>query len=214
MFHKYGQVANRLMMEKHNDEAMLMLLKHSDRQLTNDSNLEIVSEKSALNYSITLDHGGMTDMEYYKKMVDNSYLYGRGSKREAEAVTCCSWVIILPKEVSDYSTVEKTEIVRLHPVEEEQFFQGALAFVAKRYGEENIIHAKVHYDEGGQPHIHIFFVPRKELDHDQVHFKTTTIKKAVRTETGRWEYTFRFRTDANGERIALKNYFKMSDYFA
>lgn len=199
--------------EKHNDESMMMLLKHSDRQLTNDSNLEIVSEKSDLNYSITLDHGGMTDMEYYQKIVGDSYLYGRGSKREAEAVTCCSWVITLPKEVSDYSTVGKDEIIRLHPDEEKQFFQGALDFVAKRYGEENIVHAKVHYDEGGQPHIHIYFVPRKELDHDQVHFKTTTIKKAVQTESGRWEYTFRYKTDENGERIALKNYSKMSDYY-
>lgn len=199
--------------EKHNDEAMMMLLKHSERLLKNDANLEIVSAKSDLNYALQLEHDGMTDMEYYQQLVGDSYLYGRGSKREAEAVTCCSWVITLPKDVSDYSSVGKDEILRLNPEEERQFFQGALDFVSGRYGEENIVHAKVHYDEGGQPHIHIYFVPRKELDHDQVRFKTTTIKKGVQTESGRWEYTFKYKTDETGERIALKNYSKMSDYY-
>lgn len=199
--------------EKHTDEAMMMLLKHSERQLKNDSNREILEEKSDLNYSIQLDHGGMTDMEYYQQLVGENYLYGRGSKRESEAVTCCSWVITLPKDVSDYSTVEKDEIIRLHPKEEKLFFQGTVDFVAKRYGEQNIVHAKCHYDEGGQPHIHIYFVPRKNLDHDQVHFKTTTLKKAVQTESGRWEYTFKYKTDEHGERIPLKNYSKKSDYY-
>lgn len=199
--------------EKHNNDSMMMLLKHSERQLKNDSNKEIVADKSDLNYSLALNHNDMTDLEYYQKIVGDSYLYGRGSKRESEAVTCCSWVITLPKDVSDYTSIGKDEIIRIHPEEEKKFFQGALDFVANRYGSENIIHAKVHYDEGGQPHIHIYFVPRKILDHDQVHFKTINTKKAVQTTTGRWEYTFRYKTDNNGEKIALKNYAKISDYY-
>ncbi len=199
--------------EKHNDAAMIMLLKHSERRLKNDSNTDIAPSRTCLNYSLDLGHEDVTDIEYYQRLVGDSYLYGRGTKREAEAVTCCSWVITLPKEISDYSSTDIEEPVRLHPEEEKMFFEGALDFVSNRYGIENIVHAKVHYDEGGQPHVHIYFVPRKELDHDQVHYKTVSTKKAVQTDTGRWEYSFRYKTDDNGDRIKLKNYSKMSDYY-
>ncbi len=199
--------------EKHNDAAMIMLLKHSKRRLINDSNTDIVQDRTRLNYSFDLGHEGMSDIEYYRNLVGDSYLYGRGTKREADAVTCCSWVITLPREISDYTVAEKAESVRMHPEEELKFFDGALGFVSERYGADNIVHANVHYDEGGQPHIHIYFVPRKELDHDQVHYKTVSTRKTVQTDTGRWEYSFRYKTDENGERIALKNYSKMSDYY-
>ena len=94
-------------LEKFTDDGVMMLLKHSDRQLKNDSNKDIVEEKKDLNYSVSMEHDGLSPREYYKQIKDSSYLYGRGSQREAEAVTCCSWVVTLPKSVSDYSTVGK-----------------------------------------------------------------------------------------------------------
>ena len=200
--------------EKHTDGAMIMLMKHNERQLTNDSNKDIITERTQLNYSIPLDHGGLTDRDYYKKIVNDSYLYGRGSRREADAITSFSWVVTLPKEISDYTTADKEILTYLNPEQEKAFFDGALNFVSERYGAENVVHNKIHYDEAGQPHIHIYVVPRKELDHDQVHFKINRkSKKAVKTESGRWEYQYKYKLDGNGARIEVKNYAKMSDYY-
>lgn len=199
--------------EKHTSEAMVMIMKHNERELKNDANKDILKERSHLNYSVPLDHGGLTDRQYFKKIVDDSYLYGRGSSREAEAVTSFSWVITLPKEVSDYTVIDKTVTGYLNPSEEKAFFEGAVKFVSDRYGAENLLHNKIHYDEAGQPHIHIYVVPRKELDHDLVHYKTVKTKEAIQTDTGRWEFKYRYKLDANGERIPIKNYAKMSDYY-
>ncbi len=199
--------------EKHTSEAMVMIMKHNERELKNDANTDIIEERSKLNYSIPLDHGGLTDRQYFKKIVEDSYLYGRGSSREAEAVTSFSWVITLPKEISDYTIVDKAVTGYLNPLEERQFFEGAVKFVSDRYGAENIVHNKIHYDEAGQPHIHIYVVPRKELDHDLVHYKTVKTKEAIQTDSGRWEFKYRYKLDENGERIPIKNYAKMSDYY-
>lgn len=197
-------------LEKFTDDGVMMLLKHSDRQLKNDSNKDIVEDKKDLNYSIGMDRNGLSPREYYKQIKDSSYLYGRGSQREAETVTCCSWVVTLPKSVSDYSTVEKDEIKVLNPEAERAFFEGVNQFVSDRYG--TVFYNRVHYDEGGQPHIHIYFVPQTKLDHDLVHYKTAKTHEAFKTESGRYEFKYRFKLE-NGERIPLKNYAKMSDYY-
>ena len=68
--------------EKFNDDGVMMLLKHSDRQLKNDSNKDIIESKKGLNYSIAMDTNGLTPREYYKEIVGSSYLYGRGTERE------------------------------------------------------------------------------------------------------------------------------------
>lgn len=107
--------------EKFNDSGVMMLLKHSDRLLKNDSNKDIIQEKSDLNYSIGLQRQEHNPKQLYKKMKDKSYLYGRGSQRESSAITCCSWVITLPKSISDYSAVEKDEITVLNPDAEKAF---------------------------------------------------------------------------------------------
>ena len=131
-------------LEKFTDDGVMMLLKHSDRQLKNDSNKDIVEEKKDLNYSISMERDGLSPREYYKQIKDSSYLYGRGSQREAEAVTCCSWVVTLPKSVSDYSTVGKDEIKVLNPEAERAFFEGVNQFVSDRYG--TVFYNRVHYD--------------------------------------------------------------------
>ena len=200
--------------EKFTDGAIVTLMKHNERTLKNDSNKEIVEERTKLNYSIPLDHGGLTDRKYYKKLIDDSYLYGRGTKSEADAVTAFSWVITLPKEVSDYTVLEKGHVGYINEDTEKEFFNGALIFVSDRYGAENVFHNRIHYDEGGQPHIHIYVAPRKDLNHDQVHYSINRKSKtAVKTETGRWEYEYRYKLDKNGERIPVKNYARMSDYY-
>lgn len=208
--HEWKEVITLADVEKFTDEGVAMILKHSDRLLKNDANKDIVKAKSDFNYSVPIDTKGMNPKEYYQDLVGNSYLYGRGTLREKEAVTCCGWVITLPKSVSAYSSIERTKLERLNPQAENEFFEGVTRFVADRYG--SVFYNRVHFDEGGQPHIHIYFVPLTKLDHDQVHYKTARTHTEVRTESGRYEYAYRFKLQ-NGEKIALKNYARMSDYF-
>lgn len=63
------------------------------------------------------------------------------------------------------------------------------------------------------PHIHVVFCPVTDLDHDVVQNKTVKTSNAIQLESGRYEYTYRFKLDENGDRIPLKNYAHMSDYF-
>ena len=200
--------------EKFTDGAIVTLMKHNERTLKNDSNKDIIKERTGLNYSIPLDHGGLTDRQYYKSLIENSYLYGRGTKSEDDAITAFSWVVTLPKEVSDYTALDKSHVGYINEEAEKAYFNGALQFVSNRYGAENVFHNRIHYDEGGQPHVHIYVAPRKDLNHDQVHYSINRKSKtAVKTETGRWEYQYRFKLDKEGERIPVKNYAKMSDYY-
>ncbi len=218
--------------EKFTDNGIIALVKHNSRTLTNDSNKDIVPERTKMNYSISLNHGGLSDIAYYKKIVAESYLYGRGTKSEDDAITSFSWVITLPKEISDYTVAGKEIISYLNPEQEKAFFDGAVKFVSDRYGAENVIHNRVHYDEAGQPHIHIYAVPRKELSHDQIHYKINRkSKQPIKTESGRWEYEYKYilqdgrqiftsayekylQTDgAIDQRIPVKNFAKMSDYY-
>ena len=55
-------------LEKFTDDGVMMLLKHSDRQLKNDSNKDIVEEKKDLNYSISMERNGLSPREYYKQI--------------------------------------------------------------------------------------------------------------------------------------------------
>ena len=41
----------------------------------------------------------------------------------------------------------------------DDFFLAVYDFLENRYGEENVVQAVVHDDEGGQPHLHFCFVP-------------------------------------------------------
>ena len=55
-------------LEKFTDDGVMMLLKHSDRQLKNDSNKDIVEDKKDLNYSIGMERKGLSPREFYKKI--------------------------------------------------------------------------------------------------------------------------------------------------
>lgn len=180
---------------------VMMLNKHYDRLLQNDNNKDIDPERTHLNYSIPMDHGGLSANEYYQKIVGDNYLYGRGTKREDKAITACSWVITAPAEIADDQEKVKA------------FFQGCYDFCAERYSPETIIHNSCHFDEGGRPHIHILFCPTTELDPDRLHYSTQKVAKPVRLESGRYEFSYRFKLDSNGEKIPVKNYDRMADYY-
>ncbi len=187
--------------DKFTDEAMDNMLAHNNRKVANPTNKDIDKERSKLNYTFELNHGGLSEYEYYKKLLNEKYLYGRGTKREKEAITGCGWIVTLPQEIYGY------------PDKEKAFFKAVFDFICGRYGKENVINSVVHYDEAGLPHIHTIFCPVTKLDHDIVQHKTVKTSKAVKLESGRYEYEYRFKLDESGEKIKLNNYARMTDYY-
>lgn len=187
--------------EKWTYEAIDPMLKHNARLRENYANTDIDPNKTHLNYSFDMHHDGLSPYEYYKKLVDESYIYGRGTKREKDTVMAFGIVVTLPKEIAGNELKEK------------MFFQAAYTFISRRYGSENIIQNAVHYDEGGMPHLHVIVCPRVKIDHNRVKYKTVQTKEAVVTETGRYEFKYKYRVDGNKNPIPLKNYAKMTDYY-
>lgn len=187
--------------QKFTHSAMCSQKCHVNREYNNPSNQDIDPNRTPLNYSFPMNHNGLDSFHYYKELTGSKYLYGRGTQREKEAITGCGWVVTLPHEIYGDSDKEK------------EFFSAVYDFVSNRYGEENIITNAVHYDEAGLPHIHIVFCPVTSLDHDVVQNKTVKTSNVIQLESGRYEYTYRFKLDENGDRIPLKNYAHMSDYF-
>lgn len=187
--------------QKFTHDAMCSQKCHVNREYKNPSNQDIAPDRTPLNYSFPMKHNGMDAFSYYKQLIGEKYLYGRGTQREKDAITGCGWVVTLPQEI--YGDADK----------EKEFFAAVYDFISNRYGEENIITNAIHYDEAGLPHIHVVFCPVTDLDHDVVQNKTIKTSNAIQLESGRYEYTYRFKLDENGDRIPLKNYAHMSDYF-
>ena len=201
--------------EKYTAEAVEGILKHDCRTASSYSNKDIDEDRTYLNYSFDTSHEGTNDYEYYKQVLENNYMFSKGTQREKETVTAAGWVITLPKEI----TGDKEK--------EDRFFEGVYQFVSERYREENIVNNAVHYDEGGQPHIHVVFVPVTEIDHDQIHYKTIKSKTAVKLDTGRYEYEYRYKLqdgttipvkdyeikDGIDQRIPIKNYSRRADQY-
>lgn len=187
--------------QKFTHDAMCSQKCHVNREYKNPSNQDIAPDRTPLNYSFPMKHNGMDAFSYYKQLIGEKYLYGRGTQREKDAITGCGWVVTLPQEI--YGDADK----------EKEFFAAVYDFISNRYGEENIITNAIHYDEAGLPHIHVVFCPVTDLDHDVVQNKTVKTSNAIQLESGRYEYTYRFKLDENGDRIPLKNYAHMSDYF-
>ena len=187
--------------EKYTHEAVCSQSAHVSREHANPANPDIDRQRTHLNYSFPMDHHGLSPFAYYKKRIKETYLYGRGSKREKDAVTGVGWIVSLPKELIGNEEKERA------------FFQATYNFISDRYGPENIINNAVHMDESGVPHIHVLFAPITKINHDVIQYKTVKTTHAERLPSGRYEYTYRFRQDDNGARIKLKNYARISDYY-
>lgn len=136
--------------EKYTEPKVLNQIKHIERQFASNSNKDIVAELTEKNYALTPDRG-MSTKQYYLKRKSELYAYGRDN-----LVTGFGWVITAPAE--------------LPTNKQELFFRSCYEFVAERYGgEQNVIAAQVHYDEGvrdengnliaGQPHMHMLTIP-------------------------------------------------------
>lgn len=126
--------------EKFAKSAVGHMLRHYNRMALNYGNENINYLRSELNYNLA-PRRNIDDFSYYKKRLSQVKCQNR-----ADVKTLCDWIVTLPKQ--DFTEAE-----------EKKFFQTAYNFMAKRYGEKNIISAWVHKDEAGQPHLHCAFIP-------------------------------------------------------
>lgn len=101
-------------------------------------NQQIDLSRTHLNYNLAVNQT-LRQGEFIRKRCSEVKLQNRKNVN-----VMCSWVVTAPKDLPDE--------------ELQAFFKACYDFMAKRYGEENVISAYVHMDET-TPHIHFAFIP-------------------------------------------------------
>lgn len=165
-------------------------LRHNNRLIVNDQNVDIDMERSRDNYTLTpgidiprseqWEHRRQIEqIEYarYKEIMNEVYVWNR-----KDVKTLCGVVVTLPEE-----------LVAAPPEEKERFFQETVNYLTNRYG--NCVSATVHCDEGkhivvpdgsggtlkefhyGRDHLHFTFVPIKKIDHEELMSKKHDLSK-------------------------------------
>ena len=108
------------------------------------SNPDIDLERTNLNFDFVDDK--RTLYQRVKSRVDD--LKESGSRVQKNSVVMYSNVITVPQSEFKHWGVEKTN----------KYFQACYEFFCNEFGAENVVSAKVHYDETA-PHMHLHFVP-------------------------------------------------------
>ena len=108
------------------------------------SNPDIDLERTNLNFDFVHD-----DRPLYRRVksrVDD--LKENGSRVQKNSVVMYSNVITVPKDVAEAWGEEKTT----------KYFRSCYKFFCEEFGKENVVSAKVHFDETA-PHMHLHFIP-------------------------------------------------------
>ena len=127
--------------------AMKSIIEEATREASHYKN-NVDPERTPNNYSLI--EGAETREQVVQKVRDRvEEVMGSNIRKQVKAnmkpFGC--WVIHLPIELNGLSDEEKRD-----------FFETSLDFLRDRYGEENIVMATVHMDEG-RPHMHAGIVP-------------------------------------------------------
>lgn len=129
--------------EKFQAAALGRMCGHYERRAEIDHGYKrenIDNERSWLNYNLGPQRPE-SQVEFINDRIDSLNLKRRPRK---DAVRMCDCVITMPKSFD--------------PSRQREFFNAAYAFLAQRYGEENVVSAWVHRDEA-MPHMHFAWVP-------------------------------------------------------
>lgn len=129
--------------EKFQSAALGRVCDHFERRAELDHGYKrenIDNERSWLNYNLAPQRP-VSQVEFINERIDSLNLKRRPRK---DAVRMCDCVITMPRSFD--------------PSRQREFFNAAYAFLAQRYGAENVVSAWVHRDET-QPHMHFAWVP-------------------------------------------------------
>ena len=119
--------------------AVFNQLRHNLRQIAHSGNPDIDPSRLRQDYVLSPDRG-MSDYDYFQERLSQLYVYGRNDVK-----VMAGWVVTAPQD--------------LEQEQYDDFFLAVYDFLENRYGEENVVQAVVHDDEGGQPHLHFCFIP-------------------------------------------------------
>lgn len=119
---------------------------HHQRERESQTNPDIIPGAKELNYDLVNNQN--ID---YNKVIEEKIAERVARTVRRDAVIMCEFLITSDREFFE----------ELEPEKERQFFETALDFVKKEYGEQNVIHATVHKDEM-TPHMHCAIVPITE----------------------------------------------------
>lgn len=99
----------------------------------------IKPELTHLNYNLAGDYQPMKQIDFIRQRLSEVKV-----QKRSDVNVLCDWVVTAPKDL---------------PAEDlEQFFKSTHAFLAGKYGKENVVSAYVHMDEA-TPHLHFAFIP-------------------------------------------------------
>jgi hypothetical protein len=150
--------------EKYNRGAIGHMLAHYDRGAKNISNENVDRSKSYLNYNLAPERK-INQGEFIRERLKDVKVLNR-----KDVNLMFDWVVTAPKNLPED--------------EQEIFFKSSYKFLAKRYGEENVISAYVHMDEL-QPHMHFACIPivkEKKKDkqtNGEVEYEKVNAKKVI-----------------------------------
>jgi len=130
-------------MQKFQASSIRGIENHNERLKPSHTNLDIDYEKSHLNKDLAKD-----ERTYYMRIKERIEGLNLSKAIRKDAVVACGFVC----------TSDKAYFEGLSQSEKDKFFQASHDFLKKRYGEQNVIASKVHYDET-TPHLHFYFVP-------------------------------------------------------
>ena len=125
--------------EKFSAGAVRNQLRHNRREIEHSGNPDIDPSRQGQDYVLSPDRD-MTEYDYFLHRKSELYCYNRDDVK-----VMAGWIVTAPQD--------------LDPACYDDFFSASYDFMANRYGEENVVQAIVHDDEGGQPHLHFCFVP-------------------------------------------------------
>lgn len=99
----------------------------------------IKPELTHLNYNLAGDYQPMKQIDFIRQRLSEVKV-----QKRSDVNVLCDWVVTAPKDL---------------PAEDlGQFFESTHAFLAGKYGKENVVSAYVHMDEA-TPHLHFAFIP-------------------------------------------------------
>lgn len=117
---------------------------HNERLKESLTNPDIDYSKSHFNVDLT----EKSDKSYYMRIKDRISELNLKKSIRKDAVVACGFVCTSDKSFFDSLTKE----------EQDRFFRDSNDFLGERYGKENIIASRVHYDEH-TPHMHCYIIP-------------------------------------------------------
>lgn len=117
---------------------------HNERKTKNHSNKDIDVSKKNLNLDLVTETGS------YQKRVSDRIMRNRKSDRKVrkDAVVLAEWIVSASPEIFE----------KMNENDVKKYFTWSLKYFGEKFGSENVVYAKVHFDET-TPHMHLGIVP-------------------------------------------------------